>query len=414
MAQCEIWFKQDLQEPIVVQQIKGNVFHNDNNSVKLGVELTDGGTAATLSGYSVAGYLIREDGTTMVQTGTISSNKASIIIPNNALVVVGRLDIVLKLTKDSDRISVLACTGYVHRTTTDTIVVPERLVPTLDELLAEVDALSDAVEDFPEDYALIGIGGTAIPANSNLNNYKTPGTYKVTTTDIAGTLSNCPEGFAGTLYVKNSMNSDSANYKQQIYVTLYNRIYTRYTTNGSTWSAWDECILASTIEGLMAIYAPGNTAPQAITKDQFVIWKNQVAKAKSNIASGATLSTSNLTLISNGGLNAVDNKETVTLINSQQANTTTDFASLGLSFTLERKAIVSITMIFQNGRPSAVGCKLNETNESGTFLLTVCDSTIQTASSLITSGFLAAGTYYVWGRTATAGNTKITVSAVYI
>lgn len=103
-----------------------------------------------------------------------------------------------------------------------------------------------------------------------------------------------------------------------------------------------------------------------------------------------------------------------TLMNQQTANTTTTFSSLGLSFTLPRKAIVSITMTFANGRPSAIGCKLNETNEAGTFLLTVCDSTIQTASTLITSGFLAAGTYYVWGRTATDGNTKITVSAVYI
>lgn len=88
-------------------------------------------------------------------------------------------------------------------------------------------------------YALIGEGGTTVPNNANFNSYTTPGTYRVLTTDTAGTLVNCPNGFAGTLYVKNSMNSDSANYKEQMYISIYGTIFWRTTINGgTTWTPW--------------------------------------------------------------------------------------------------------------------------------------------------------------------------------
>lgn len=89
--------------------------------------------------------------------------------------------------------------------------------------------------------------------------------------------------------------------------------------NGS--SAWEGYRLPNTNESLssavnydiitsktfdpstVGIVATGTTAPQAITAGQYVIWQGSLYTAKSNIASGATLSTSNLTAVSGGGLN---------------------------------------------------------------------------------------------------------------
>ena len=44
-----------------------------------------------------------------------------------------------------------------------------------------------------------------------------------------------------------------------------------------------------------ALVQNGDTATQAISKDQLVVWKGVLKKASANIASGATLSSSNLT-----------------------------------------------------------------------------------------------------------------------
>lgn len=57
--------------------------------------------------------------------------------------------------------------------------------------------------------------------------------------------------------------------------------------------------------GNIGIVQNTNTATQNITAGQYVIWKGTLYTASSAIASGATLSSSNLTAVSNGGLNAI-------------------------------------------------------------------------------------------------------------
>lgn len=85
-----------------------------------------------------------------------------------------------------------------------------------------------------------------ISMNSNFNSLVAVGNYRVRSYSDSATMSNIPVQTAGTLYVKNSMLENGANYKQQIYVTHQNVIYLRYTSdNGSTWSNWDSLALDS-------------------------------------------------------------------------------------------------------------------------------------------------------------------------
>ena len=51
---------------------------------------------------------------------------------------------------------------------------------------------------------------------------------------------------------------------------------------------------AGNVRGNIALVQNGDTATQAISKDQLVVWKGVLKKATANIASGATLSGSNL------------------------------------------------------------------------------------------------------------------------
>lgn len=139
MAVFETVLKSDLKKPVIVQPLPGNVFSGDNGGNKITVEITDNGSAASLSG-GVVGYILREDNQTVIVNGSISGNRASIVLPASAYAVIGRISIVVKVGTTT----VGACTAYVYRTTTDTIVDPGSVIPDISELLALIGECEDA------------------------------------------------------------------------------------------------------------------------------------------------------------------------------------------------------------------------------------------------------------------------------
>ena len=140
MAIFETVLKSDLKKPVQVKQLSGNLFSGDNQGNKITVEVMDNGSAATLSG-GVTGYVIREDNATVtISSGTLSGNKASIILPEEAYNVVGRVSIVIKVGTTT----VGACTAYVYRTSTDVLVDPTGTIPSLQELLSKISACETA------------------------------------------------------------------------------------------------------------------------------------------------------------------------------------------------------------------------------------------------------------------------------
>ena len=77
--------------------------------------------------------------------------------------------------------------------------------------------------------------GVAIPANSDLNTYNTPGKYVSGDTANTNTLTNCPvtgNGFTMTVEVS------SATYFKQIIIDNSMNIYLRRLTSGGTWGTW--------------------------------------------------------------------------------------------------------------------------------------------------------------------------------
>lgn len=135
----ETWLKTDRKKPIMVKALQGNLFSADNEGNLIGVEVTEDGSPVTLSGV-VTGYVIRADGCTAIITGTASGNKASITLPSTCYSVVGPISIVIKLGNTT----IGACHGYVYRTTTDAIVDPGHVIPSISELLAQIEACRQA------------------------------------------------------------------------------------------------------------------------------------------------------------------------------------------------------------------------------------------------------------------------------
>lgn len=173
MAVFETWLKNDLKKPVSVKQLSGNLFSADNGGNLIGVEVMDEGSPASLSG-SVYGYVIRADGATVVVEGTLSENKASITLPTSCYVVVGQISIVIKVGTTT----VGACVGYVYRSTTDTIVDPGSVVPSLAELLAKI--------------------ADCEAATTAANNAATNANTKAGLANDAATLANTKAGLANT------------------------------------------------------------------------------------------------------------------------------------------------------------------------------------------------------------------------
>lgn len=88
--------------------------------------------------------------------------------------------------------------------------------------------------------AMFGSGATSIPANSDLNNYTTPGAYRAPNSTTASSLTNKPGSTAFTLWYISPYNvkGDWENYGIQIaFGHLIGIKYRTHTSEGS-WGSW--------------------------------------------------------------------------------------------------------------------------------------------------------------------------------
>ena len=131
------------RQKMLVPMVRG-----DGNAHQVTVTLLDHGAPAVTTGYTAVLYAVRAgDRVTVPNPGIIVGNVVTALIRSNSLYVNGRVDLLLTLTKAGDNeISPLwieaECAGGV----TDTYSDPENIIPSLSELLAQIDACEAATE----------------------------------------------------------------------------------------------------------------------------------------------------------------------------------------------------------------------------------------------------------------------------
>lgn len=228
MARIETWFDQDLKKPVKVRYIDGNVFSQDNNGNVIGVNVYDNGEAAALAG-TVAASIIRADGVTVAATGTLSGNKVSVVLPQTAYAVPGVLSIVLKITSGSDVTTLCAVIGNVYMSSTDSIVDPGTIIPSIDTLIAEINA---AVASIPADYS--SLWTSLAPAFSASKAYTVwqyvtynGGLYRFKVAHPAGTWDN-------THVVHVSIGNDISDLKRALTITHQKDIF--FTADRAIWN----------------------------------------------------------------------------------------------------------------------------------------------------------------------------------
>ena len=120
----------------------------DNNAHTWRVTVLDGGEAAQVTG-SVTGYFVRPDGNTVTVQGSMAGNVASVVLAQACYAQEGAVKAVMRLsTADGAKVTLAAMILPVRNVLTDSIIDPDNVIPSLEDLLAQVaamEALNDGV-----------------------------------------------------------------------------------------------------------------------------------------------------------------------------------------------------------------------------------------------------------------------------
>lgn len=136
--------KIDVDAEIQMTPLKSLYASGDKDAHIFELSLYRGAEEVDLSGASTQGYFIRADGYTVPITGTISGNVVTLTLSEGCYYVVGNFNLIIKVSIAESRKSVFWGNGYVVRSMTDAIVDEENVIPSLDELLAQIAAVESA------------------------------------------------------------------------------------------------------------------------------------------------------------------------------------------------------------------------------------------------------------------------------
>lgn len=118
----------------------------DNAGDIFGVRIFQEGAAFNLAGYSVQGYFIRQDGTTVVMVGgAVLGNVAYVMLPQACYVYEGPFSLAIKIIGEITE-TIRIIDGVVTKTTTDTLIDPGSVVPDISQLLAKIQQMEQATQ----------------------------------------------------------------------------------------------------------------------------------------------------------------------------------------------------------------------------------------------------------------------------
>lgn len=107
------------------------------------VEILDDGRPAEISGH-VRGFFVRADGNTVMVEGTAEGNFALVTLTEECYAYEGDLKGIMQISDDTSTITISALLFRVRSGYTTEIIDPGEIVPSLDDLLSELEAMRNA------------------------------------------------------------------------------------------------------------------------------------------------------------------------------------------------------------------------------------------------------------------------------
>lgn len=143
----DLRYSVNLNAGIVSTPLRNEFFASDEKAHKFIVHCyrNSSANAVDLSGAIVNAYFVRSDDATIPIAGAIENNEATVVLPAACYARLGRFALVIKIVRDGVTETIFAGIGSVQPTTTDVVVDPGEVIPSLDELLAKIGQIENAV-----------------------------------------------------------------------------------------------------------------------------------------------------------------------------------------------------------------------------------------------------------------------------
>lgn len=116
----------------------------DNLAHTWRVRVFDGGRAVALTGATVTGYFVRTDGNTVAVQGSVEGSTAIVTLAQACYAFEGDLKGVMRLTLGGKTVTLSVLTLMVRKVLTNAIIDPGNVIPSLEDLLAQIEAMETA------------------------------------------------------------------------------------------------------------------------------------------------------------------------------------------------------------------------------------------------------------------------------
>lgn len=144
MLDAILSFACDLERGVERTLIRPALLTGDSQAHTFRLTVNRSGVNADIAGASVSAYFVRADGVTVPITGSVEGSAAVVTLPEGCYRVPGRFQLVVKLALDGAVSAVFWGDGAVATSSTDAILDEEGVIPSLDEVLAQVAAAEAA------------------------------------------------------------------------------------------------------------------------------------------------------------------------------------------------------------------------------------------------------------------------------
>ena len=130
--------------------LRHSIGKGDALANRFGVRVFRGKTPVQLVG-TCSGYFVRADGATVPPiNGVISNNVAYVTLTEECYEVEGVFALAIKIKNGNEKVTLRIVDGIVDRTSTDILVDPGTIIPSIDTL---INAINTAVSQIPQDYS---------------------------------------------------------------------------------------------------------------------------------------------------------------------------------------------------------------------------------------------------------------------
>ena len=137
----------DLAREMTLEHMPTLLFTGDEQAHRFAVTVVRGAEKLSLSGATITGFFIRGDGATHELAGTVDSDgRAVVTLDKFCYAASGRVQLAIRAQQGEVKTIIFAAEGGMHRVTTDSIVDTGHVVPSIEELLAQLDAIDAATE----------------------------------------------------------------------------------------------------------------------------------------------------------------------------------------------------------------------------------------------------------------------------